>query len=68
MKELKRIKKPINPVNNAIKTSYEKFNAKREEVKNDPVGTFANATTHKLTKEQEDRIKLNNQAKNNTLD
>ncbi|MCY1659289.1 GLPGLI family protein [Chryseobacterium sp. SL1] len=68
LKELKRVKKPINPINNAIKTTYEKYNAKREEVKNDPVGTFANATTHKLTKEQEERIKMNSQSKNNQLD
>lgn len=68
LKDLKKVKKRINPLNNAIITSFEKFNAKRNEVKKDPVGTFANATTYKLTKEQEDRIRMNSQAKNNQLD
>jgi len=68
LKELKEIKKPIIPINGAIETSFEKFDAKRQEVKNDPVGTFNALTNHKLSKEAEERIKANNRARNNHLD
>ncbi len=68
LKELKQVKKPIIPINNAIETTYEKFNAKRQEVKNDPAGTFSTLTNYKLTKEQEQRIIENNKSKNNQLD
>lgn len=68
LKQLKQVKKPIIPINNAIETTYEKFNAKRQEVKNDPAGTFSTLTNYKLTKEQEQRIIENNRSKNNQLD
>ncbi len=68
LKELKNVKKPIVVMNGAIETTFEKFNAKREEVKTDPVGTFSNLTNYKLSKEEEERIKANNKAKNNHLD
>jgi GLPGLI family protein len=68
LKELKRVKKPIIPMSNVIETSYEKFNMKRQEVKNDPVGTFSALTNQKFSKETEERIRANNRAKNNQLD
>jgi hypothetical protein len=68
LKELKKVKKPVVPTGNAIETSFEKFNAKRQEVKNDPARTFSNLTNYKLSKEQEQRIIDNNRARNNHLD
>lgn len=68
LKELKKVKRPIIPINNAIETTFEKFDTKRQEVKNDPAGTFSNLTNYKLTKEQEQRIIENNKSKNNQLD
>lgn len=68
LKELKQVKKPIIPMANAIETSFDKFNAKRQEVKKDPAGTFSSLTNYKLTKEQEQRIVENNRSKNNQLD
>jgi GLPGLI family protein len=68
LKELKQVKKPIIPITNAIETTFEKLNSKRQEVKNDPAGTFSNLTNYKLTKDQEHRIIENNKSKNNFLD
>ncbi len=68
LKELKQVKKPIIPISNAIETTFEKFDSKRQEVKNDPAGTFSSLTNYKLTKEQEQRIIDNNRARNNQLD
>jgi GLPGLI family protein len=68
LKELKTVKKPIVPMNGAIETTFDKFNAKRQEVKNDPVGTFSALTNQKFSKEAEERIKANNRSKNNQLD
>ncbi len=68
LKDLKQVKKPFIPMSNAIETTYEKFNGKRQEVRNDPARTFSNLTNYKLSKEQEQRIIDNNRSRNNQLD
>jgi GLPGLI family protein len=68
LKELKRVKKPIVPKHGAIETTFEKFNAKRQEVKNDPVGTFNQTVNTPLSKSAEQRVIQNNKSKNNHLD
>ncbi len=68
LKELKQVKKPIVPIHGAIETTFEKFNAKRQEVKNDPVGTFNQTMNTPLSKSAEERVIKNNKSKNNHLD
>ncbi|MEN4760270.1 GLPGLI family protein [Chryseobacterium sp. C39-AII1] len=68
LQSLKKIVKPIIPVQNYLKTDYTKFSKQRENFKNDPIGAFFVATGRSISKEQQDRIIKLHRSKNNYLD
>lgn len=68
LKSLKKIRKPIIPIEYSLKTDYAKFSKKRKDFQQDPIGAFYSSTGRTINKDQQARIIKLHQSKNNYLD
>lgn len=68
LESLKRVVKPIVPLDRAVKTDYERFSKKRAEVFNDPIGAFVGIFGKTPPKENQESMINNIRSINNYLD
>jgi len=68
LESLKRVKKPIHPIERTIGTDYEKFSKKRTQVLNDPIGAFVGIFGKTPPKENHESMIRNIRSINNYLD
>ncbi len=68
LKSLKRVVKPIRPIQRTIGTDYSKFTKKRSQVFNDPIGAFVGIFGKTPPKENNESMIKNIRSINNYLD
>ncbi|MCX8533403.1 GLPGLI family protein [Chryseobacterium luquanense] len=68
LESLKRVVKPIVPLDRAVKTDYERFSKKRAQVFNDPIGAFVGIFGKTPPKENQESMISNIRSINNYLD
>ncbi|WP_265426794.1 GLPGLI family protein [Chryseobacterium sp. YIM B08800] len=68
LESLKRIKKPIKPLEGTISTEYSKFVKKRTDIFNDPIGAFVGIFGKTPPKQDHERMIKNIRSINNYLD
>lgn len=68
LESLKRIVKPIRPLEGTVSTDYVKFSKKREQILNDPIGAFIGVFGRTPPKEDHERMIKNIRSINNYLD
>ncbi|MBD3904972.1 GLPGLI family protein [Chryseobacterium sp. C-39] len=68
LESLKRIKKPIKPLEGTVGTEYSKFVKKRTDIFNDPIGAFVGIFGKTPPKQDHERMIKNIRSINNYLD
>lgn len=68
LESLKRVVKPIRPLEGTVNTDYDKFSKKRAQIFNDPIGAFISVFGRTPPKEDHERMINNIRSINNYLD